>query len=196
MNHRTDAEYDARIASIDAILRSLRSIQASGPLVALAQSAVVSAPTAARIPDTKKKYRPELAAHSSGCSGFEAPQQRDSLPRPEHDNVCTMQLRQRSSLRRASSERRRSLAGISWEKDIEEVTTISPRVDEQDAFMALVQSPPPLRPSSASPFDVTATAASAAAASRAGVKLAMANSLRLRNTLEDDGGWGRGGGLV
>ncbi|KAJ1477422.1 hypothetical protein T484DRAFT_2023757 [Baffinella frigidus] len=90
-----------------------------------------------------------------------------------------MNVRHRSSLRRASSDRRHSLTGISWNTDIEAVCIIPARA--QDSFMALVQTPPPLRPSSLSPFDVTATAAGAAAASRAGVKLAMENSFKHRN---------------
>ena len=179
MNNRTDATYDARIASIDANLRVLRSFQARRPLVA--QSAAVSTPTAARIPDTKRKNRPEPAVSSSDRSDGAPSQHRDSLLSAEAGNVRTMQLRQRSSLRRTSSERRRSLTGISWTKDIEAGSTIPPNTEEWDSFMVLVQTPPPLRPSSASPFDVTATAASAAAASRAGVKLAMANSFKLRN---------------
>jgi len=47
--------------------------------------------------------------------------------------------------------------------------------------MALVDDPPHLRPSSASPFAVRATPEAAEAASRAGVKLATENSAKHRN---------------
>jgi hypothetical protein len=136
--------------------------------------------------------------------------QRENLKSHGTDNV-----RPRSSFRRASSERRNSLDGISWNRDLEAVCIIPARgarvqqleplmkplylpsqspcdvtakvfiipapPEKVDSFMALVQTPPPLRPSSSSPFDVTATAAGAAAASRAGVALAMANSVKHRN---------------
>ena len=176
MNNLTDATHDTRIASIVANPRVLSYIQARRPTVALAQNAFISPPTSARIRDTKMKNRPDQVACSSILATGAPSRRRASLPSLEADNV-----RQRSSLRRASPERRRSLTGISWNKDIEAVCIIPARAPEQDPFMALVQCPPLLRPSSASPFDVTATAAGAAAASRAGVKLAMANSFKLRN---------------
>jgi hypothetical protein len=149
-------------------------------LVHAHEAGVFSAPTAARIPDTKTKNRPDQAACSSGLAAGAPSPRRASLPKPEAGNIG-----QRSSLRRAFPERRRSLTEISWNKDIEAACIISPRAQGLDSFMALVQSPPPLRPSSASPFDVPATAAGAAAASRAGVKLAMANSSNLRNHGEE-----------
>mmetsp|Transcript_46093 Transcript_46093/g.105049 ORF Transcript_46093/g.105049 Transcript_46093/m.105049 type:complete len:191 (-) Transcript_46093:63-635(-) len=185
---RTEAEYAGLIAGID---EGFRAIQARLKPVALAHEAGVSAPpTAARIRDTKMKNRPDPAAGWSGLAGSAPSRRRVSLPSPEADNVDATQLRQRSALRRASPERRISLAGISWSKDIEatipapaQVLKWSKDIDaaRDSDFMARVQTAPPLRPCSPAPFDVTATAASCAAASRAGVKLAMENSVKLRN---------------
>jgi hypothetical protein len=192
MAHRTDAEYDGLIAGID---EGFRAIQARLDPVALAYEAGVSSPpTAARIRDTKMKNRPDPAAGWSDIERGTPSRRRASLGRPEADNVNTTHLRLRSSLRRASPERRNSLTGISWNKDLEAVCTIPNaraqvldwskdieaaciilgRASDSD-FMARVQTPPPLRPCSPAPFDVTATAAGCAAASRAGVKLAMKN---------------------
>jgi hypothetical protein len=192
---RTEAEYAGLIAGID---EGFRAIQARLKPVALAHEAGVSAPpTAARIRDTKMKNRPDPAAGWSGLAGGAPSRRRVSLPSPEADNVDATQLRQRSALRRASPERRISLAGISWSKDIEatipapaQVLKWSKDIDaaciilgkaSDSDFMARVQTAPPLRPCSPAPFDVTATAARCAAASRAGVKLAMENSVKLRN---------------
>lgn len=87
----------------------------------------------------------------------------------------------RSSIRRTSSDRRKSLNRISWNNHLETVIIIPARTQEFNHFMDLVQTPPLLRPRSPSPFDVTVTAAGAAHASRVGVKLAMENSFKYRN---------------
>ncbi|KAJ1472970.1 hypothetical protein T484DRAFT_3646802 [Baffinella frigidus] len=196
MRNHTDAECDALIAGME---ESIRAIQARSEPVALA-----------RTPDTKMKNRPDPAACWSDFERDSLSERHKSLKRAQSDNVPLP-----SSLRRTSSERRRSLSGISWNQELEAVCIIPARGQESqefdscilahsppplrvsspspfdatakvfaappqeyDSFMALVQTPPPLRPSSPSPFDVTATAAGAAAASRAGVRLAMANSFK------------------
>ncbi|KAJ1478780.1 hypothetical protein T484DRAFT_1903987 [Baffinella frigidus] len=135
MTLRTDTEYAALIAGID---KGFRAIQVRLKAVVLAREAgVLSPPAAARVRDTKMKDGPDPAASSSGLGRDSPSRRRASLPSPATDNVrkmCKTHLEQRSSLRRESPERRNSLTGISWSKDIEAVSTIPARAHVLDSF--------------------------------------------------------------
>ncbi|KAJ1467743.1 hypothetical protein T484DRAFT_1755642 [Baffinella frigidus] len=160
MPHRTDAECAALVAGIG---EGFRAIQARLEPVAGASAP----PTGSRIRDTKMKHLPDPAACPSGLGGDSPSRQHTSLSSPAANNV-----------RRLSSECRLSVA---VDTNIEAICLMLGR-DTESEFMARVESQPPLFPSSrsSSPSPLI-TAAGCAAASIAGVKLAMENSFKRRN---------------